>query len=292
MKNKLMMLITVFFGMNSWATVKVVTTLPDLADLTQQIGGDRVKVDFIVRGNQNPHFIDVKPSYMMKLKAADVFLTIGMELELWAPQIIDGSRNASLDVVDLSKNITKLEVPARLDASQGDVHRYGNPHYWLDPRNVRTMVQEIVAPLAKASPNDELFYKTNAEAYLKRLDAKIAEWEAKMKPFRGSKVVTFHKSWSYFADWLGLVVADQVEPKPGIPPSPSHTTELIQLVRTGNIKAIIVEPFYDTSAPEQIARSTSAKVLQLPTSVGGVDAAKDYISMMDYNIETLAAALK
>jgi len=292
MKNILMLLMTVFFWMNSWATVKVVATLPDLADLTRQIGGDRVKVDFIVRGNQNPHFVDVKPSYMMKLKSADVFLMIGMELELWAPQIIDGSRNSSLDVVDLSKNITKLEVPARLDASQGDVHRFGNPHYWLNPRNVKTMVQEIVASLAKISPNDEQFYKANAEAYLKRLDVKIAEWEATMKPFRGSKVITFHKSWSYFADWLGLIIADQVEPKPGIPPSPSHTTELIQLVRTGNIKAIIVEPFYDTSAPEQIARSTDARVLQLPTSVGGVEAAKDYISMMDYNIETLVTVLR
>ncbi len=292
MKCQMMVLLVALFLHNAQATVKVVTTLPDLADITQQIGGDRVNVDFIVRGNQNPHFVDVKPSYMMKLKSADVFLMIGMELELWAPQIIDGSRNTSLDVVDLSKNITKLEVPERLDASQGDVHRFGNPHYWLDPRNVRTIVQEIVASLAKVSPNDEQFYKTNADAYLKRLDTKIAEWELMMKPFRGSKIVTFHKSWSYFAGWLGFVIADQVEPKPGIPPSPSHTTELIQLVRTGNIKAIIVEPFYDTSAPEQIARSTSAKVLQLPTSVGGADAAKDYISMMDYNIETLAAVMK
>ena len=292
MKHYSMFLLAVLLSLHAEATVKVVTTLPDLADLTQQIGGDRVKVDFIVRGNQNPHFVELKPSYMMKLKAADVFLTIGMELELWAPQIIDGSRNTSLDVVDLSKRINKLEVPARLDASQGDVHRFGNPHYWLDPRNVRAMVEEIIGALAKASPNDEQFFKANAEAYLKRLDTKIAEWNLKMKPFRGSKIVTFHKSWSYFADWLGLVIAGQVEPKPGIPPSPSHTAELIQLVRTGNIKAIIVEPFYDTSAPEQIARSTSAKVLQLPTSVGGADAAKDYVSMMDYNIETLAAALK
>jgi ABC-type Zn uptake system ZnuABC Zn-binding protein ZnuA len=292
MKLTVMLLMTALFLMNAGATVKVVTTLPDLADITQQIGGDRVKVDFIVRGNQNPHFVDVKPSYMMKLKSADVFLQIGMDLELWAPQVVDGSRNTSLDVVDLSKNITKLEVPSKLDASQGDVHRYGNPHYWLDPRNIRTLMEEIIVSLAKVSPGDEQFFKANAEAYLKKLDAKIVEWETKMKPLRGSKIVTFHKSWSYFADWLGLVIAGQVEPKPGIPPSPSHTTELIQLVRTGNIKAIIVEPFYDTSAPEQIARSTSARVLQLPTSVGGTDAAKDYISTMDYNIETLSAALK
>jgi zinc/manganese transport system substrate-binding protein len=274
------------------ATVKVVASLPDLADLTRQVGGDRVEVDYIVRGDQNPHFIEVKPSYMLKLKSADVFLIIGMELELWAPQIVDGSRNDRLYVVDLSKNIKKLEVPTKLDASQGDVHRYGNPHFWLDPRNVRLMVEEIIGALARFSPDDEQYFRANAEAYLNKLDGKIGEWEAMMKPFRGAKIITFHKSWSYFAEWLGLVVADQVEPKPGIPPSPGHTAELIQLVRTWSIRAIIVEPFYDLAAPRQIARATNAKVLQLPTSVGGVAEAIDYVSMMEYTVATLVAALR
>jgi ABC-type Zn uptake system ZnuABC Zn-binding protein ZnuA len=274
------------------AAIRVVATLPDIADLAQQVGGEKVTVDYIVRGNQNPHFVDVKPSYMMKLKSADLFLMIGMELEMWAQQIIDGSRNSRLNVVDLSKSIQKLDVPTKLDASQGDVHRFGNPHYWLDPRNVKTILDEMVASFAKVSPDDEQYFRANVASYLKKLDAKIAEWEAMMKPFKGSKVITFHKSWTYFAAWLGLDVVDNVEPKPGIQPSPSHTAALIQKVRSGNIKAIVVEPFYDTSAPEQIARSSSAKVLRLTTSVGGVDEAKDYVSMMDYNIATLAASLK
>jgi zinc/manganese transport system substrate-binding protein len=292
MKNYITVLLVFACLTHAHATVRVVTTLSDLADFTQQVGGDRVKVDYIVRGNQNPHFVEVKPSYMMKLKSADVFLMIGMELEMWAPQIIDGSRNNSLDAVDLSKPIQKLEVPGKVDASQGDVHRFGNPHYWLDPRNIRTIVGEIVEALGRSSPADEQYFRSNAETYLKKLDAKIIEWESTMKPLRGSKIVTFHKSWSYFANWLGLDVAGEVEPKPGIPPSPSHTAELIQLVRAGNIKVIIVEPFYDTSASEQIARSTNARVLQLATSVGGVGAAKDYVSMMDYNISTLARAVQ
>ncbi|MDH3253229.1 MAG: metal ABC transporter substrate-binding protein, partial [Ignavibacteria bacterium] len=175
---------------------------------------------------------------------------------------------------------------------QGDVHRFGNPHYWLDPRNVRPMVSEIIEALAKISPGDYDFYRENADEYLKMLDVRIAEWERIMKPFAGARIVTFHRSWSYFAGWLGLMVADYVEPKPGIPPSPGHTAELIQLVRNGNIKAIIVEPFYDLSAPEQIARSTSARVLVLPTSIGGIEQAKDYISLMEYNVRTLAATLK
>ncbi|MGH7496652.1 MAG: metal ABC transporter substrate-binding protein [bacterium] len=274
------------------AKVKIVTTLPDLADLASQIGGERAQVDFIVRGDQNPHFVEVKPSYMIKLKSADIFFMIGMDLEMWAQQIIDGSRNDKLKVVDLSKEIQKLEVPVRADASQGDVHRFGNPHYWLDPRNIRAMMQEMIAAMAAVSPNDESFFRANAEAYLKRLEGRIAEWETLMKPFAGSKIITFHKSWSYFADWLGLMIADQIEPKPGIQPSPSHTSDLIKLVREGSIKAIIVEPFYDANAPEQIARSTNAKVIRLTTSVGGVEAARDYIAMMDYNITTLAQALR
>jgi zinc/manganese transport system substrate-binding protein len=292
MKNILSIIVSCVLSCTTNATVKVVTSLPDLADLTQQVGGNRVQVDYIVRGNQNPHFVEVKPSYMLKLKSADVFLMIGMELEMWAPQIIDGSRNSRLAVVDLSKSITKLEVPAKVDASQGDVHRYGNPHYWLDPRNVRAILDEIVTSLAAVSPGDEQFFRDNAARYLTRLDGKIAEWEAKMKPFAGSRIITFHKSWTYFANWLNLNIVDQVEPKPGIQPSPSHTAELIQKVRTGGIKAIVVEPFYDASAPEQIARSTSAKVIRLVTSVGGVDEAKDYITMMDYNINTLATVLR
>jgi zinc/manganese transport system substrate-binding protein len=293
MKRMLILILTLLMTVVAQSTtVNVVTSLSDLADFAQQVGGEKVKVDYIVRGNQNPHFVEVKPSYMMKLKSADVFLTIGMELEMWAPQIVDGSRNDRLDVVDLSKGIRKLEVPTKVDASLGHVHRFGNPHYWLDPRNVKAILEEIIASFAKVSPDDEPYFRANADKYLQALHAKIAEWEATMKPYRGSKVITFHRSWTYFANWLGLDVVDQVEPKPGIQPSPSHTAQLIQKVRGGAIKAIIVEPYYDTSAPEQIARASDAKVLRLSTSVGGVDEAKDYVSMMEYNIATLAAALK
>jgi len=276
----------------SEAAIKVVTSLSDLADFARQVGGDKVSVDYIVRSDQNPHFVEVKPSYMMKLKSADLFLTIGMELEMWAPQIVDGSRNASLTVVDLSQGVTKLEVPAKVDASQGDVHRFGNPHYWLDPRNVRPMMDEIVSALTKVSPADEKLFRANADAYLQKLGGKIQGWEATMKPFAGRKIITFHKSWSYFANWLGLDVAGEVEPKPGIAPSPSHSAELIGLVRSAGIKAILVEPFYDLSAPEQIARATGAKVTVLPTSSGGLDQTRDYIGLIDYDVATLVNALK
>jgi zinc/manganese transport system substrate-binding protein len=274
------------------ATIRVVTSLPDLAEFVQHVGGEKVTVDFIVRGNQNPHFIEIKPSYMMKLKSADLFFVVGMDLEIWAPQIIDGSRNASLTVVDLSKNIQKLEVPGKVDASMGDVHRFGNPHYWLDPRNVRIMVRDIASALSAVSPADEQIFHANAEAYLKLLDVSTREWEQTMRPFAGAKIVTFHTSWSYFAQWLNLTVAGQVEPKPGIQPTPGHTAELLQLVRSSGIKAIVVEPFYDPSAAEQIARSGGSKVIRLATSSGGVEEAKSYIGLMSYNVRTLSEALR
>lgn len=292
MKTLALVLMSLLAVYRADATIRVVTTLADLADFAQQVGGDRVQVDYIVKGDQNPHFVEVKPSYMMKLRSADVFLMIGMDLELWAQQLIDGSRNARLMVVDLSRPVAKLEVPGRVDASQGDVHRYGNPHYWLKPGNIPVLLAEIVTSLSGVSPDDEQYFRDRAASYAARLEKKRAEWEAAMKPFAGARIVTFHRSWTYFADWLGLTVADQVEPKPGLQPSPSHTAELIRLVREGNIKAIIVEPFYDTSAAEQIARSTGAKVIRLATSVGGVPQAADYISLMDYNISTLTGALK
>jgi zinc/manganese transport system substrate-binding protein len=274
------------------ATVNVVTTTPDLADFVRIAGGDLVKVDNIVRGDQNPHYIEVKPSFMMKLRSARLFFMVGMDLEKWAQQIIDGSRNSSLEVVDLSQKITKLEVPTRLDASEGDVHRFGNPHYWLDPRNVPVIMDEIVAALSQASPADAPAFKANAAAYVKVLEAKMHEWEALMKPLQGRQVITFHRSWTYFAAWLNITVAEQVEPKPGVPPSPSHTAAVIDLARKGGIKAILVEPFYDMNAPEQIAEAAGAKVLRVSTSVGGVEQARDYLTLMDYNVRTVAAALK
>jgi zinc/manganese transport system substrate-binding protein len=279
-------------SLSAGATVNVVTTTPDLADFVRIAGGDLVKVDNIVRGDQNPHYIEVKPSYMMKLRSAQLFFMVGMDLEKWAQQIIDGSRNSSLVVVDLSRKIAKLEVPTRLDGSEGDVHPFGNPHYWLNPRNVPVIMEEIVAALSQASPADAATFKANADAYVKTLDAKTREWESLMKPFQGRQIITFHRSWTYFAAWLNLTVAEQVEPKPGVPPSPSHTAAVIDLVRKGGIKAILVEPFYDMSAPEQIAGAAGANVLRVSTSVGGVEQAKDYISMMDYNVRTVAAALK
>lgn len=273
------------------AKIKVVTSTPDLADFAGVVGGDKVDVSFIVRGTQNPHYIEVKPSYMMKLKSADIFIIIGLQLEIWYQQIVDGSRNAKLLIIDCSKNIEKLEVPTfKVDASYGDVHPFGNPHYWLDPENVIIILQEILAGFASISPSDLDYFKVNMDNYLKKLETKMGEWKKLSEPFNGRQFVTYHTSFSYFVNRFGFSVAGYVEPKPGIPPTPSHTIELITLMRNAGIKVIGLEPFYDDSVPKKIAESTGAQLVTLPTSVGGVPDARDYISLIDYNIRTLINA--
>ena len=291
---RLMVLMLVFgLILTGEAKIKVVTSLSDLAEFTKAVGGEKVDVDFLVRGSQNPHYIEIKPSYMLKLKSASLFVTIGMQLEIWAPQIIDGSRNPKLIVVDCSRNVRKLEVPtAKVDASMGDVHPFGNPHYWLDPENVKPILQEILDNLVKLAPNDAEYFKSNMNAYVRKLDSKMAEWTALMKPLKGTKLVTYHTSFSYFAERFGLAVVGYVEPKPGIPPTPSHSTELIQMMRKSGVRLVGLEQYYEDNTPQQIAAAAGAKLIRLSTSVGGVDGTDDYIQLIDHNIQAIVSAAK
>ena len=289
----LFLLTCVSLSLMGQSKLKVVTSMSDLAEFTRIIGGDRVEVQSLVHGSQNPHYLDVKPSYMMKLKSADAFIVIGMQLELWAPQIIDGSRNANLLGIDCSKYVHKMEVPGtKLDASAGDVHPFGNPHYWLDPENIRFVFQGICEGLVKLSPHDQEYFQSNMDTYLKQLDLKIGEWKTVMAPLKGKKLVTYHSSFSYLAERFGLHVVGYVEPKPGIPPTPTHSAELINLMRQAGVKVIGLEQYYEDNTPRQIAETTGATVVRLSTSVGGLEGTDDYIALMEYNIRSLATALK
>ncbi|MDZ7289508.1 MAG: metal ABC transporter substrate-binding protein [candidate division KSB1 bacterium] len=273
--------------------IRVVTTLPDLAALAKVVGGDKVEVEALVKGTQDPHNIEVLPSYMVKLRNADLFVIIGMDLEMWAYPLRDGSRNAKLVMVDCSLNIERLEVPTyKVDPSYGDIHIYGNPHYWLDPENGKVIMASILDGLAKVSPQDYDYFVQNMQAYSSRLDEKIKEWQEKMAPYRGSMVIFYHNSWPYFARRFGLNVVNFVEPKPGVEPSPSHTAALIRQVKEKGIKVIGKEPFFDERVPKLISRETGAKVIVLPPSVGGVEGVNDYIGLFDYNINALSEALK
>jgi zinc/manganese transport system substrate-binding protein len=288
MKKLLILILVLLFSIISLAEIKVVSTTTVIADIVKNVGGDKVSVDYLCRGDQDPHFLEVLPSYMLKLRKADLVIKIGLDLEKWLQQLIDGSRNENLKLVDLSINIPKKEVPTtKVDASQGDVHPYGNPHYWLDPENVKLMADEIYNALADFSLQDADYFKKNLDKYKATIDSKLKEWSAKLSGLKQKNIITFHKSWEYFTDRFGLNVVANVEPKPGIPPTPSHDAELIQQIKNGKIKLILMENYYSDSAPNHIAETTGIKVVKVPNAVFGIEGIDSYIKLMDYIVNQI-----
>ncbi|MBT8378224.1 MAG: metal ABC transporter substrate-binding protein [Ignavibacteria bacterium] len=272
------------------AQVKVVTTTTVIYDLVKNVGGDKVEVDYLSRGDQDVHFLEILPSYMLKLRKADLFFKVGLQLEMWAPQLIDGSRNSSLKIIDLSENIAPKEIPTRkVDASLGDVHPFGNPHYWLDPENAKSMLQRIYEELSSYSPENEPHFKENLQSYFAKLDKKIIEWEEKMSNLKQKEIVFFHSAWIYFTDRFGVTIAGYVEPKPGIPPTPSHNASIIKLIQKNKINLIVMDVFYSDSAPNQIASVTGAKVLRIPTQVYGLEKNSSYIDLIDYIVNQISS---
>ena len=287
------------FQESALAKIKVVTTTTDLAAITQEIGKDQVMVESIARGYQDPHFVDAKPVYMIKLNQADLLVAIGLELEIgWLPSLVIGSRNPNLQegrvgYVGAFKGIRLLEIPSStVDRSQGDVHPYGNPHYWLDPLNGKLIAKNIYDGLVELLPSQAGFFKKNLEDFNRHLDHKIKEWDQLMEPYRGTKIVTYHRSWSYFANHFGLKVIGEVEPLPGIPPSPSSLARLADDMVKENVKVIIMEPFYSGNGPDFIARKTGAHVMVLPSSVGGREEIQDYFDLFDYDVTKVVEVLQ
>jgi zinc/manganese transport system substrate-binding protein len=278
----------------AYAKLNVVTSTPDLADIASRIGGDRITVTSIAKGCQDPHFVEPKPSYMLILNKADLYLVMGMSLEVgWSPSLEEGSRNPSIVAgapghVDCSQGIKPIEIPSGgVDRSMGDVHPYGNPHYQLDPDNGRIMAKNIAWALIRKDPSGKAFYEKNLADFNKRLIHSEIGWLKKMAPFKGLKVVTDHRMWSYFARRFGIDVIGAVEPKPGISPSPAHIAKLINLMKEQNVKVIIRTPYFDHRVPDMIAKSTGAKCIELPSSVGGISGINNYFELFDYLINKL-----
>jgi zinc/manganese transport system substrate-binding protein len=281
------------------AAIKVVTTLPDLAALTREVGGDKVKVDALARGYQDPHFVEAKPSFILKLHSADLLVLVGRELEIgWLPPLIQQSRNKKVQVgangyLDASLTVRILEIPTgQITRAMGDVHPLGNPHYWLDPENGRRMAAAIRDRLSQMSPGDAAYFAARYADFDRRLAEAEKRWDGLMAPYKGLKVVTYHRSWPNFAQRFGLEVVGYVEPRPGIPPSPSHTLELIATMKDLGVKILLVEPYFDLKTPRSIARETGAKVLVMPPSVGGEKEIADYFKLFDYDVDLLVAAIK
>lgn len=281
------------------AKLKVVTSLQDFASIADSIGGNRVETFAIAKGYQDSHFVDPKPSFALKLNRADLLIAAGLELEIgYLPPLIDQSRNQKIHpgnrgYLDASVGCEVLQKPTGIvTRAMGDVHPFGNPHYWTDPDNGRVIARSIAAKLSELDPAGRPDYQKNLTAFEAKLAQKDKEWAAKLAPFRGIKVVTFHNSWPNFAKHFKITVRGYIEPKPGIPPSPSHTLEVINLIRAEKIPLILVEPYFDTKTPKFIASKTGARVLRFYPSVGGAPQIKDYFSLFDANIDNLVNGLK
>jgi zinc/manganese transport system substrate-binding protein len=281
------------------AKLTVVATTEDLAAIAREVGGDRISVESIARGYQDPHFVEAKPSFILKLQKADLLVVVGRELEIgWLPPLIQQSRNGKIQVgadgyLDASLHAEILEVPqGEITRAMGDVHPLGNPHYWLDPENGKRVAKEIADRFSQFRPNDRAEFEKRLADFDARLDAAEKRWTADMAPYKGVKVVTYHRSFPNFAKRFGLDIVGYVEPRPGIPPTPQHTLDLINEMKRQNTKLILVEPYFDLKTPNAIARETGGQVLVMPPSVGGVKDTTDYFKLFDYDIKLLIDAIK
>jgi ABC-type Zn uptake system ZnuABC Zn-binding protein ZnuA len=279
--------------------LNVVTATTDMAALAQEVGGDHISVDSIAKGYQDPHFVEAKPSFLLKLRNADLLVIVGLQLEIgWLPPLITQSGNPHIQpgaagYLDASQFAEILDIPTgQVTRAMGDVHPLGNPHYWLDPDNGRRIARGIAAKLGEMDPPDSAYFQQRFQDFDKRLTAAEQRWDAEMQPYRGRKVVTYHNSFPNFAKHFGLNVVGYVEPRPGIPPTPSHTIELIGLMRREGCKVILVEPYFDLKTPNSIASQTGGKVVQYMPSVGGEKDITDYFKLFDYNIDLLKKAFQ
>jgi zinc/manganese transport system substrate-binding protein len=304
--------------------LKIVTTTSDLASLARAVAGEKAEVHGICTGKEDPHMLTAKPSVILQARDADLWIRIGLELEIgWEPPILDGSRNTRIRVgskghLDASESALVLDVPqTAITRAMGDVHPSGNPHYWLDPLNGRRIAGAIAERLALLDPANAAFYRENSAAFQKTLDermfgaglvqsvgadalwaktqdgsiaaflgdptnkGKAGGWVAAMLPLRGQRIVTYHRSWVYLAHCFGLEVAEELEPKPGVPPTAVHLAEVAEAARAGGVKIILQEPFYSAKAANQIAGKTGARVVVVANSVGGQPEATDYLALMD-----------
>ena len=278
--------------------IQVVATTTDLKALAEAVGGDLVEVDALARGNQNPHDLEVRPSLMVKVRRADVIVMNGLELDQWAEVVIQGANNPKVNPgapgrVDASEGILVLEVPrTKVDRSMGDVHPMGNPHYTADPGMAPAVTTNILNGLARVAPQSRAAFERNRAAFLARLEQAQARWTEVLAPVKGARVVVDHNLWAYFLTRFGLVQAASVEERPGIPATPAHLAKLIELIKGERIKVIMTVPWGDKKLAERVGQEGGAKVVLMAPAVGGVKGADGYIETVDYNVKTLAQALK
>jgi ABC-type Zn uptake system ZnuABC Zn-binding protein ZnuA len=279
------------------AQIRVVATTPDLASLAKEIGGDKVSVVALAKPTEDPHYVDAKPSHIVTLNRAEALIEGGAELELgWLPPLLENSRNSKISAgapgrIVASDGVKMLEIPTSFDRSKGDVHSLGNPHFMIDPVTVRIIARNIASHFAQIDPKNAATYNGNLTRFNTRLDAKYAAWQKELAPYRGARIVTYHKDFVYLADRFGLTVVDELEPKPGISPSPAHLAQVIGKMKATNARVILVQPFQNRKTAETVARQTGATVLDVPQQPGAAPNTNSYFDMMDSLVHTLAGGL-
>lgn len=288
-------------GGSAEAKVRVVTSTPDFAAIAKEIGGDKVDVESLAKGYQDPHFVDAKPIYITKLNRADILVYNGLDLEIgWLPILVTGARNSNIATLNSPGNVdasrfltTVLDLPTGpVDRSMGDVHPRGNPHYMLDPRNGILVAKGITEKLSEVDPDNTGYYEENYRNFEKLLELKIAEWAKELAPYKGTKVVSYHKNLNYFTRWAGFEDAGYIEPKPGIPPTPSHVAALIKKMEAEDVKLVLASNYYPQKTPRIISEKTGAVFLSLPTSVGGEDGINTYFDLFDAIVGQITSALE
>jgi ABC-type Zn uptake system ZnuABC Zn-binding protein ZnuA len=285
----------------AWAQGKlnVVTTTEDLGAIAREVAGDRADVESIARGYQDPHFVEAKPSFILRLQRADLLVVVGRELEGgWLPPLVQQSRNARVQpgaagYLDASLQARILDIPqGQVTRAMGDVHPQGNPHYWLDPENGKVIARAIAGKLSELRPADKAYFEQRLADFSRRVDEAEKGWLATFASFKGLKVVTYHRSYTNFADRFGLEVIGYVEPRPGIPPTPQHTLDLVNEMNRQNVKLVIVEPYFDLKTPNAIARQTGGQVVVVPPSGGGTKDVTDYFRLFDNAVKLVADAAR
>lgn len=280
------------------AKLRVAATIETLADLARQVGGDRVEVDALSRGTQDPHFVPAKPSLVLLLNRADALVYVGLDLEVgWLPPLVQQSRNAKIQVgqpgsIDCSSVIQARDipnVPADRMRALGDVHPLGNPHYWIPPGSALEIARLLAKRLTALDAPGAATYAVRLREFEQRLQGRTADWARRAAPLKGMKVVTYHKSWSYLSRWLGLDEVGTIEPKPGIPPTANHTAQLITTMKQQGAKAIVLELFYPSNLATVIGRETGARVVAVPTDVGATSAIKTYFDLVEAVLTALGA---
>jgi zinc/manganese transport system substrate-binding protein len=277
--------------------LSVVATTPDLASVAREIGGDAVDVKALAKPTEDPHFVDAKPSHIVTLNRADVLIEGGAELEIgWLPPLLESARNDKIAAgasghIVASQGITMLEIPATFDRARGDVHPYGNPHFLLDPMNVKIIAAQIADHFAQVDPGSAALYKANLAKFGAALDVKLADWQKQLAPYKGARIVTYHKDFVYLAERFGLDIVENLEPKPGIAPSPAHLAKVITTMKATGARVILVQPYQNRKTAETVARQTDGLVLDIPQQPGAIPGTDTYFLLMDYMVKTLATGL-